>query len=57
MIFPLARTLRRRRVPFVFATGYGMTIVEPEFRDVQLWEKPIDIPAMAQELSGMIRRQ
>jgi CheY-like chemotaxis protein len=57
MIFPVARTLRLRRVPFVFATGYDATAIDAEFRDVRLWEKPLDIPAMARELSGLIDKQ
>jgi CheY-like chemotaxis protein len=55
MVFPLARTLRARKVPFVFTTGYDRKSIEPEFGDVRLWEKPLDIPAMARELAGMIR--
>jgi CheY-like chemotaxis protein len=54
MVFPLARTLRARNVPFVFTTGYDRKSIEPEFQDVRLWEKPLDIPAMARELAGMI---
>jgi CheY-like chemotaxis protein len=54
MIFPLARTLRARKVPFVFTTGYDRKSIEAEFGDVSLWEKPLDIPAMAHELAGMI---
>jgi CheY-like chemotaxis protein len=56
MIFPVARALRLRRVPFVFASGYGMAAIEPEFRDVVLWEKPLDIAAMARELAGLIQK-
>jgi len=55
MIFPVARRLRLRGVPFVFTTGYGMTAIEPEFHDVRLWEKPLDTAAMARDLSGLIR--
>jgi CheY-like chemotaxis protein len=54
MVFPLARTLRARKVPFVFTTGYDRRSIEAEFGDVRLWEKPLDIPAMARELAGMI---
>jgi CheY-like chemotaxis protein len=54
MVFPLARTLRARKVPFVFTTGYDRKSVEAEFGDVRLWEKPLDIPAMTHELAGMI---
>jgi CheY-like chemotaxis protein len=54
MVFPLARALRARKVPFVFTTGYDRKSIEAEFGDVRLWEKPLDIPAMARELAGMI---
>jgi CheY-like chemotaxis protein len=54
MVFPLARTLRARRIPFVFTTGYERTIVEPEFRDIPLWEKPIDMFVLGRALAGMI---
>src|SRR5262245_13566988 len=56
MAFPVARTLRLRRVPFVFATGYGAWAIDAEFRDVQLWEKPLDIPAMARDLGSLIQK-
>jgi CheY-like chemotaxis protein len=54
MVFPLARLLRSRQVPLVFTTGYDKSAIEPEFRDVRLWSKPLDINAMARELAGMI---
>ncbi|RXH25215.1 chemotaxis protein CheY [Bradyrhizobium nanningense] len=56
-IFPIARELRARQVPFVFTTGYDRLSIETEFRDVQLWEKPIDIVAMAQNLASLVRGQ
>ena len=55
MVFPLARTLRARNVPFVFTTGYDAAAIDPEFQNVKLWDKPIDVKAMVQELSGSIR--
>ncbi|RXH42615.1 response regulator [Bradyrhizobium zhanjiangense] len=54
MIFPIARELRARDVPFVFTTGYEKISIEPEFQDVPLWEKPIDIVAMARNLAGLV---
>jgi CheY-like chemotaxis protein len=57
MIYPIARELRSRGVSFVFTTGYDKTSVLPEFQDVRLWEKPIDVIAMARALSGLIRDQ
>ncbi|MFB6419809.1 MULTISPECIES: response regulator [Bradyrhizobium] len=56
-IFPIARELRARRVPFVFTTGYDRISIEPEFQDVPLWEKPIDIVAMVQNLASLVRSQ
>ena len=57
MVFPLARALRARNIPFVFTTGYDRTSVEAEFQDVHLWEKPLDITAMASDLAGLIQRR
>jgi CheY-like chemotaxis protein len=54
MIFPIARELKARRVPFVFTTGYDKIAVGPEFQDVPLLEKPIDLPAMARKLAALI---
>ncbi len=54
MVFPIARELRARNVPFVFTTGYDKVTLGPEFQDVLLLEKPIDLPAMAQKLAGLI---
>ncbi|MDF0494617.1 response regulator [Bradyrhizobium yuanmingense] len=53
-IFPIARELRARNVPFVFTTGYDRISIEAEFQDVPLWEKPIDIVAMAQNLANLL---
>ncbi|MCP3389091.1 response regulator [Bradyrhizobium sp. CCGB12] len=54
MIFPVARELKARGVPFVFTTGYDRITVGPEFQDVPMLEKPIDLAAMAQKLAALI---
>ena len=54
MIFPVVRILRARKVPVLFTTGYDRKSIDAEFHDVRLWEKPLDIPAMARDLAGMI---
>lgn len=54
MIFPIARSLRARNVPFVFTTGYDKNAIEAEFHDVQLWEKPIDVVEMTSALADLI---
>jgi DNA-binding response OmpR family regulator len=56
MVFPLARVLRARKVPFVFTSGYDSSSIEAEFQDVRLLGKPLDIAAMARELTNMIKR-
>ncbi|MBB4366202.1 CheY-like chemotaxis protein [Bradyrhizobium sp. CIR48] len=53
-IFPIARELGARHVPFVFTTGYDKISIEAEFHDVPLWEKPIDIVAMAQNVATLV---
>ena len=54
MVFPIAQELKSRHVPFVFTTGYDPVSMAPEFQDVLLWEKPIDVPAMIRGLGGLI---
>jgi CheY-like chemotaxis protein len=55
MAFPLVRVLRSRNVPLVFASGYDRSSIEPEFQDVRLWGKPLDVKTMARELTSMIQ--
>jgi len=54
LAFPFARILRARKVPFVFTTGYDCSSIEQEFQDIQLWEKPLDLAAMARDLVDLI---
>jgi len=54
MVFPLARVLRSRKVPLVFTTGYDKSSIAPEFQDVKLWGKPLDLKAMARELTSLL---
>jgi DNA-binding response OmpR family regulator len=56
LIFPLARLLRARKVPFVFTTGYDGSSIDAEFQDVQLCGKPLDILALTRQLTAMIRQ-
>ena len=55
MVFPLARLLRARSIPFVFATGFDRAAIDAEFQDIHLWEKPLDLTAMARDLTELIR--
>lgn len=40
--FPVAEVLRRRRIPFVFASGYGSDGLAEEFRDEVTLQKPYE---------------
>jgi DNA-binding response OmpR family regulator len=53
MSFPVAEVLEARRVPFVFATGYGSAGVEPCYRGCGIvMKKPFDL----EDLRGVIER-
>lgn len=54
MVYPLADALRERGVPFVFATGYGASILPMRFRSVPRWEKPFDYQALAQSIPDIL---
>jgi len=41
--YPVAHALRRRGVPFVFASGYDPAAIEAGFADVPLFQKPLEI--------------
>jgi len=55
-IFPLARELKARNVPFVFTTGYDSNVLEAEFQRVPRWTKPVDGSAVALGLAELIAR-
>ena len=46
MVFPLAEALAARRVPFVFATGYG-AVEDQRFVYAPLVHKPVDAGKLA----------
>jgi CheY-like chemotaxis protein len=40
VIYPVAWTLRERNIPFVFATGYGASVLSDSFMGIPLLQKP-----------------
>jgi len=56
MVFPLARALRSRGIPVVFTTGYGKAAIAPEFQEIELWQKPLDLPTALPRLAGLVRQ-
>lgn len=53
-IYPVADSLRARHIPFIFTSGYDKSAIDSRFRDVELFEKPFDIAAMAHALGQLI---
>ena len=42
MVYSLAELLTDRKIPFVFATGYGAESIEPRFENIPVLQKPIE---------------
>ena len=53
-VFPVADELRRRGVPFMFASGYGERGVPGEFRDYPMLQKPYDPVALGAMLESVL---
>ena len=43
--YGVARVLRERGVPFVFATGHGAESIDPQFQDAPTLQKPFEFEA------------
>lgn len=50
LVFPVAEVLRRRRLPFVFSTGYGRMGVPDVFKDCPVLSKPFAMADLEQAL-------
>lgn len=48
--FAIADELTRRRLPFVFATGYDAAQIPPRFAEVGRFEKPFEANELARHL-------
>lgn len=49
--FPVAETLQNRGVPFLFATGYGASILPPTLASAQVLHKPYSLDDLKSALS------
>jgi DNA-binding response OmpR family regulator len=54
--FPVADVLRRRGIPFVFATGYGNHGVRDDFADAPILSKPFQVSELDDALSAAASR-
>jgi CheY-like chemotaxis protein len=52
--FPVAETLKARGVPFLFATGYGATILPPALSDSKVLHKPYSLEDLKSALSHVL---
>jgi len=53
-VFPVADELRRRGVPFMFASGYGERGLPGEFRGYPMLQKPYDPAALGTMLRNVL---
>ena len=51
-VYPVAEALRARGIPFVFTTGYDAWLVPEAFASVRRLEKPVDMRALIESISG-----
>lgn len=54
LIYAVAEELKRRAIPFVFATGYDEAAIPDQFADVPRWEKPFDPATLVHTLPQVI---
>jgi PAS domain S-box-containing protein len=48
LVYSLADLLTIRKIPFVFATGYGAESIDPRFEHIPVLQKPIEKTALSQ---------
>lgn len=56
LVFPVARILRDRKIPFLFSTGYGGQPLEKEFSDAPTIGKPFSIDQLSEKLRTLLSR-
>jgi DNA-binding response OmpR family regulator len=54
LVYPLAETLRRRRLPFLFLTGFEETVMPEAWRDAPRLQKPIDPTVLSDALRALM---
>ena len=54
MVYPLARQLRERNVPFLFVTGYDEAEPDEGFADVELLRKPFQTETLMRGIGRLV---
>jgi CheY-like chemotaxis protein len=49
-IYPAAQVLKRRSIPIVFSTGYGLAGIDLEWREYSVLQKPFALDALVHAL-------
>jgi len=52
MVFQLARELKQRGIPSIFATGYDGSVIPPDLAGLLCLEKPIDLKTLLRTISA-----
>jgi len=55
-VYPVAEVLTARGVPFIFATGYGISGIAPAYAHVPALAKPYETRALESLLTAALRR-
>jgi PAS domain S-box-containing protein len=45
-VYPIAEALAKRRIPFVFVTGYGADSIDPRFNHIPVVQKPVELQSI-----------
>jgi CheY-like chemotaxis protein len=53
-VYPVATALKERAIPFVFATGYGRSGVEPAWQQYQVLQKPFNERQLGEAITRAI---
>jgi DNA-binding response OmpR family regulator len=53
--YPLATSLTKRKIPFIFATGYGSSGIKGEWSEVPVLQKPFQSSELAAAIDRAIR--
>jgi CheY-like chemotaxis protein len=54
--YPFAASLTSRKIPFIFATGYGSFGIKAEWSGVPVLQKPFQASELAEAIDRAIRR-
>ena len=54
--YPIAESLEKEGVPFVFTTGYGKSGLDPRWASRVVVQKPFTAPIMSAALAGLLGR-